>query len=144
MGSWIIQIGFLLSYIPFCGKKFIIEKEIRILIFKIKDGSPEWSTVKTQLLAKNTGADVNKKILEWGESISIMSLGALDSPVIIMIIALPLDMNMNSESWEIKNMIYNWMIHQELTQEACAIFVRSPYLAAYLFWNLYQETPGDD
>lgn len=33
-----------------------------------------------------------------------MSLGDLDSPVIIMNIALPLDINM-SEFWEVKNVI---------------------------------------
>lgn len=97
-------------------------ENIHILIFKIKDGFAEWSTIKTQHLAKNIGSDMSKKILEWEESISIMSLKALDSPVITMIVVLPLDMNMSSESWEVKNMIYNLNDPSEIDQWGLSYF----------------------
>ena len=104
MGFWTNQIVFYSLTFHFVVKSLSVENGLISWFLKPTDGSPELSTVKTQLLAKNTRADVSQKILEWKKCISIMSLGDLDSPVIIMNIALPLDINM-SEFWEVKNMI---------------------------------------
>lgn len=97
-------------------------------------GSPEISTVKTQLLAKNS---MSKKIWEWEELTPIQSLGTSGSPV-TMNVALLLDMDMNG-SGENKNTMYNLSGPLGTDRRVYVASVGSPSMAAAAFGT----RPGD-
>lgn len=77
-------------------------------------GSPEISTIKIQLLAKNM---VSEKVWEREELIPIKSLGASGSPTIVKV-ALSLDVGV-SGSGEKKNVIYNLSGPSGVDQSLC-------------------------